>query len=559
MNPNQPPSYTPQPVPPPAPSAEEYLAPQQHDHGATRGGAGVVLRRIGFVVALLAVLGGFGFGAHTVLGVLDKEKTQLASQLAVQKETENLYQGDGTDILQIAPATTVVACPAGFEEGEDICFKKETKTADPTVYNCPAGYTKSGSGPGTECSKIVGGKKETKPASSGYNCPAGQERSGNGASTKCTRYEVVGVNNTYTCPTGFVKSGTGGGTVCTKSTNSTVTAAVIAACPSGYTKSGSGASTACKISKAATAGQYYSCPSGYTRSSATCSKTVNATAKVSYDCDGGVLILTSKCGVNASMKYTCSDGTVSGSTCVSFGPLIDGTRCTGGYVKTGSQCKRVTDATKKYSCTKGSLSGAYCVYGNAIKRTDYVCSSGAASGSGAAKKCKTTINATSNTGYSCADNYALSGKTCTRSADATLSCPAGHAKSGSGSKTTCLKVSIETKPSTVTSACPDGYTKSGDKCRKGVTNDATQGYTCPEGYTLAATECSRIVGGNKETTTPGKTYQCPDGFEQTGQGQSMKCAKEEEKTQSPETVYECKEGWQKRQAGATYDCVLLKV
>ncbi len=165
---------------------------------------------------------------------------------------------------ETVPGTTTYSCPsdATIKEGSGAslkCYKT----------SCPSGYTMSGSGTSTKCTKT----------DTTYSCPADTTiKEGSGASLKCYK---------TSCPSGYTMSGSGINTKCTKTTKTY-------SCPAeANVKEGSGASLKCYK---ATEGSYYykcadpsytldgnkckktitdstlGCPSGYTLEGKTCNK-----------------------------------------------------------------------------------------------------------------------------------------------------------------------------------------------------------------------------------------------------------------------------------------------
>ena len=184
--------------------------------------------------------------------------------------------------------TTAYSCPSGYTKSgsgsSTKCTKSETINATPsTIYTCPSGYTSTD--PNVACTIST-----VKEATIIYSCPAGYNTYNN---TQC-RLRTSSVisptaKKTYTCPIGYEPFGSGDIVHCSKTngTNVSVSPTITYeySCPSGYTKTGSGDNTKCTINlvtKNAHKNTTYSCPSGYTKSgtgtSSICIKTNSATA-----------------------------------------------------------------------------------------------------------------------------------------------------------------------------------------------------------------------------------------------------------------------------------------
>jgi len=88
-----------------------------------------------------------------------------------------------------------------------------------TVYTCPEGYTKSGEGENTKCSKVLKGENK-------YYC---EDADAKLDGTKCIK-TVKGTIKDYTCPEGYTKNGT----KCTKQTTVTIDATVSTSTSTSY-------------------------------------------------------------------------------------------------------------------------------------------------------------------------------------------------------------------------------------------------------------------------------------------------------------------------------------
>ena len=369
---------------------------------------------------------------------------------------------------------------------------KQAYKAKQTIYSCPAGYTKSGSGANTKCTKgsnsVVAPTKQVT-----YSCPAGYTKSGSGANTKCTKTTSSSVNptvtTTYSCPAGYVKTGSGANTKCTKTSSESVNASVryTYSCPAGYTKSGSGANT-------------------------TCSKTesTNPTVTTTYSCSQGTLVNTKYCRIYSSNSYYQSYETYHGAT-------YNGCTYSGSYT---APCSNYTGCTKtyyKYYCTSTTYHDVA-----ATETKTYSCPAGYnQSGSGANTTCTRTVttNPTTSTTYSC---------------------PAGYNQSGSGANTKCTRTVTVNPTKTSEYYCNSGYVLSGNKCYKTTNVTAnptvTTTYSCPAGYTKSGSGANTTCTSNGSSeVNPNKTttYSCPAGYSKSGIGESATCVKNSSTSTKP--------------------------
>lgn len=347
---------------------------------------------------------------------------------------------------------------------------KQAYKATETVYTCPSGYTKTGTGANTKCvqnSSIVNAIKNTT-----YNCPNGYTKTGIGENAKCTinasKTEDAKVTTTYTCPDGYTKTGTGEETKCTITNNTTedAKASTTYTCPNGSKpNSNNKCAVTSTVYKDAISNISYKCPSDYTKSGSSCIKYIYT--KISYGtsyngCTGGQMVTVPcssgnctqtryvyKCskGVDKNVTYTCENGKKpnSNNKCpVSTTTYVSATAnttysCTTGTLD-GTKCKIETtktikpDVKKEYYCNKDyKLDGTKCTYietntKKAVKTTNYTCPTdytkvGIGETSTCTKGSTTTINPTKSTKtvtkykYTCSSKTSLegwekTGKTC---------------------------------------------------------------------------------------------------------------------------------------------------
>ena len=108
-----------------------------------------------------------------------------------------------------------------------------------------------------------------------------------------------------------------------------------------------------------------SCYMAATLSTQTCDKTLNC-------------VVTQLQPIPATVSYSCSTGTLSGTTCIqpTF-PASVNYQCSAGSTLSGTSCLPApTTATLSYSCTSGTLSGTQCLQPATSASVTYLCPSG---------------------------------------------------------------------------------------------------------------------------------------------------------------------------------------
>ena len=175
---------------------------------------------------------------------------------------------------------------------------------------------------------------------------------------------------------------------------------------------------------------------------------------------------TSACG--CSVYNSCADSSCGCSVYNYSCPIL------GGWTLSGSTCYRTKD--RQFSCPSGYTKG----------------------GSGTSTTCTKTTAATKTCtayNYKCPllGGWTLSGTTCYRTKDYSLTCPSGYKLEGS----TCVATTD------VLYKCSTGYTLSGKTC----TAEASYYYTCPSGYTVSDDKCVKTTSYN---------YTCPSGYTKSG-------------------------------------------
>ena len=333
-----------------------------------------------------------------------------------------------------------LSCPQGYIYATSTkeCIKSTEDSVDATLtYKCNEGTLL-----GTKC---IINNKVTEDAKVEYSC-----KSGTLSGTKC----IVGGSSTvdatkvYTCDAGTLS-----GTKCINVPTTTTTSAQISSyrCSSG-TLSG----TKCVISNPQNCGYSdWVCSNRTYATSMSTSSTATFTRRFlyqigtsrvyeecnrTYSCSGG-----GSYTVDATPVYSCSKGTLSGTSCVNV-PTTTTTdaklsyKCTNGTLN-GTKCDVSTsdtiDATKSYKCTNGTLNGTKCEYTKTSEKDAtkvYTCSAGTLNGTkcdiknvngtkpvytckygtlnSSTNKCVVTTTDSKNPIYYCKSGYTLADKKC---------------------------------------------------------------------------------------------------------------------------------------------------
>lgn len=520
-------------TPPPTPMGNPFASSDVNfkpHHDRPRISVGKLLKRLSAVVVAFGMIAGIGYGVNYFLGIADREQqaynARLIEEVSAQTD-EDVYIGNGSDILEVKEAQVIQACPAGYEEVDDGCQKNEVTSVPAAQYSCPSGYTQSGAGSGTTCSRIEGGTKESIPASVQATCEAGYTLSG----SSCTKREVAPFIVSFNCPAGYQRTQLAPEKViCSK--QETVTGTLRTSCPSGFSVSGSG----CVRSQAASASTGYGCPAGYSRSGTTCLRDRLVTCPSGYTFNGSNSCIATAAYISVREYFCKGRDILRGTLCYynddtlfTLGPynaLYETKRgCPSGYSNTGSSCQKTASPT--FTCPNGHTRV----------------------GSGSTMKC--SITASSNTSYSCPSGFSLSGTTCTQSAAQITSCDAGFAKAGS----TCTRSSIVNQDASRQNTCPATFSIGSAECQREARIAAIQALSCGAGYTREGNQCTKINGGRTVTATPNIRIACEAGFTQVGTGSDAKCEKRELLSSPRIEQQACEEGWSKRIIGTTIDCV----
>jgi len=302
-------------------------------------------------------------------------------------------------------------------------------------------------------------------------------------------YKVT--ETTYSCPSGYTKTGSGSNTKCVKEIKDTVDAIknVSTRCENGTTPvNGKCSTTATSYVDAKTKTETY-CENGTTPVNGKCTITEDAKTKTETYCENGKTPNNGKCSttassyVNATVKYTCSKGTLvnekycrldksyytttetyKGKTyngCTFSGSYTDScssySNCTKTYYKYHCSKTSQVEATKTYTCSNGTTpSNGKCSttstsYVDAKTKTTTYCENGSNPVNG---KCTTTVNAKTKTTTYCENGATPSNGKCAVSSNTsvnpitssiTYSCKdSSYIKTGSGANTKCVKTTKTT-------------------------------------------------------------------------------------------------------------------
>ena len=464
-------------------------------------------------------------------------------------------------------------CKVEVVEPEDLTNEYRFKQAyqdTESVYACPTGYTKSGSGKNTICLK--------------------------GDETTVSATKVV----SYNCPTGYTKNVDGDKVTCTKDTSTTTKAVEkeTYTCPSGYTSLASDNKVCTKQSTELTnpnKNYTYSCPSGYlpdTNDKTKCVKSSNesknASLSYTYTCPSGTTYQTGsgsslKCykGTTINATATCSQGTLSNGKCVISGTTTQLTPtktssygCPSGYsVYSGSG--------SSLTCYRKTSSGYYNYYSYPHNTTYQGCTYSGTVLQSCGSNCTKRVYA-----YYCGATYSYKNGVVTSTS---YSCPSGtDYKTGSGSSLKCYKYAtpertvnptyscskgtlsgtscvikdgtLLTTTKSSSYSCDAGYTLSGSKCYKTTQSSvaATQNtnYSCNDGYELNANNKCVKKTEDKKDATKNVTYSCPDGFKANGSGKDMTCVSTGKDTKNAvkNVEYKCEAGYTKFGLGSQAKC-----
>lgn len=216
-------------------------------------------------------------------------------------------------------------------------------------------------------------------------------------------------------------------------------------CPAGYTKSGSKCYKSVTIKP--TIDTTYKCKNGATPTAdhkcpTTTTTYTDATVNTIYTCSNGATPTNDhKCANGSSTTYTCSEGSLSGTSCVitsSYGYYTSTQTYMGGSYNGCSYSGSYTQACNTYSgCTRTYYS--------------YYCSGTNTTTKPATPNTTTKyIDATAKDSYSCKVGTLTNDNRCFvkgSSSDAIIVtnyiCPSGYVKNGYGSTSTCTKTNAE--------------------------------------------------------------------------------------------------------------------
>ena len=337
-----------------------------------------LIKRLVFFTVLIALLCGGVFIYRFNRTCPDGKINKLGSCVSGYYfcDTGYLLNGDKCKkVIESIDAKAQYTCKDGYTRNGDVCINNDVREPKPYLKCGVDGYTLNNST--GKCEFTV-----SSDATPVLNC------TGNECLTTASK--------SYSCTDSSYKLN---GTKCTKGTSSTVAAKANYSCAAGGTLAG----TICNYTADAksSSGGYFWWGGGQPT------------------CDKGQYSYTDrKCHYSeaASLSYTCSQGTLSGTNCIISG-------------------NSTVDAKVSYSCPKGySLVLDSCVKASEV--TKYVCPDNAVL---RGKKCYTTTTMDSVTMFKCDDGFTLAGTQCVKNEEVKAVI-----------KYTCSKV----------------YTVNGDKCEK---------------------------------------------------------------------------------------------
>ena len=334
--------------------------------------------------------------------------------------------------LSFADAEKVYTCDKGRLSGTKCIIDYDTEDAE-KVYSCDKGILN-----GTKCILTTANNTDAEKV---YSCTNGTLEG-----TKCVvSTSSISANKSYSCSSGSLSGSSCVHTesesctsrpVCstktyTQSMPTTSTPGytssfqyqigetrVYEECHTEYSCSGGGSYTTSASIK-------YSCSQG-TLSGSECIIKNYEDAKVSYKCSHGTLSGT-KCldnninTTNAKLTYKCDHGTLSGTKCVNIGSYTKDAKldfkCSTGIVdKNTGKCvttvSKEVEAKKSYVCQAGTLEGTKCNVTNVVSFDPvYVCKYGTLSEEKSKTCVVTTVDAINPT-YYCINGFTLAGTKC---------------------------------------------------------------------------------------------------------------------------------------------------
>jgi hypothetical protein len=297
----------------------------------------------------------------------------------------------------------------------------------------------------------------------------------------------------------------------------------------------------------------YICPAGTSLQGTLCVSTSVTPATVNYSCSSGTLsgsqcVSSSSSPATATASYSCSSGTLVGSSCIitSSTPATPSTSysCSSGTLS-GASCITTSStpatASSGYSCSSGTLSGSSCITTSssaATPTTTYSCSSGTLSGSSCSTTSSAPASSSQTTNYTC-NSGTLNGTSCVTTtstpANATYTCTSGTLNGSNN----CTYSNTYQEPN---ANCAPGDTllfrygiSGAGICMHYVTTGATTTYSCPTG-TLNNNNCVSTSSSPASASTT-TTYSCSSG---TLSGSS--CITTSSSAATATTSYSCSSG-----------------
>lgn len=278
-----------------------------------------------------------------------------------------------TYVANTYAASPNYVCNAGDSLSGSTCSHTNSSPATP-VYSCPSGFSLNG----TTCSKTT----NSAASVSSYSCDGLGSPNASQLCTGVTGWSVDEADSDvcqYTFTNGLVfQSSTRRGAQLT----CYFQARPVYSCPNGGTLNGTQcSSTSTQVATVSS----YTCSSGSVSGSSCLTTSTYGASVASYSCNAGDSLSGTTCShsatstYNATPSYACSAGdSLSGSTCTrtttsTYGASVSAWACNSGDSLSGSTCTHTSTAaaTPNYSCSSGTLSGSTCVGGRKLSKILY--------------------------------------------------------------------------------------------------------------------------------------------------------------------------------------------
>jgi len=424
-----------------------------------------------------------------------------------------------------APVKVPLCLPMGFvwvvrAVGDwFVCERSEVAAAVPVrVSECSGGFaslTPSG-GSGSGVLVCVKTSRRSAPTRTELRCPAGYERVYVPLGAEYCRLRVTvraAAETTFECPQEYTPVGLGVPS-CSRLVSERATVRTTHVCPAGYARVQPPLGNLyCRrtASEEATATTTYDCPAGYTLLSLQgrhCHKRLSEAARAStrYVCPAGYALVFVPLGARYCRKTLTRSATATFS-------------CSSGYTRSGRTCwKYVYTAPRRGRCPAG-----YSWFYN-----------------GVVALCRKKLTTAATVTYTCPDDYARSGRTCTKTLTAsptTITTYSCRDRTWTLSGRTCTKTLTTTPIATTTYSCRDDtWTRSRLTCTKTLTTTptATHSYSCRDDtWTRSRLTCTKTLTAIPKATT---TYTCRD---HTWTRSGRTCTKTLTATPRTRTVHYC--------------------